>query len=150
MTGGEKNGTRWTSICCTSPIVEAAVSLVYYCSSLWKVPDYLFKVVLLFSAHSVPQYVMNRGDPYPAEVGSTVQLVMQELGWSNPYRVTWQSKVGYSCTLWFHWRRGWRFFPFSFLAHPTMIKNANYDNPLVRWFYIDCLRKKTKSDGSFF
>jgi len=52
------------------------------------------KVVLLFSAHSVPQYVMNRGDPYPAEVGATVQLVMQELGWCNPYRVTWQSKVG--------------------------------------------------------
>jgi len=52
------------------------------------------KVVLLFSAHSVPQYVMDRGDPYPAEVGSTVQLVMQELGWSNPYRLVWQSKVG--------------------------------------------------------
>merc|ERR1712038_1004910 len=53
------------------------------------------KVVLLFSAHSVPQYVMDRGDPYPAEVGSTVQLVMQELGWSNPYRLVWQSKVGF-------------------------------------------------------
>ena len=52
------------------------------------------KVVLLFSAHSVPQYVMNRGDPYPAEIGATAQLVMQELGWSNPFRVTWQSKVG--------------------------------------------------------
>jgi len=52
------------------------------------------KVVLLFSAHSVPQYVMDRGDPYPAEVGATVQLVMQELGWSNPYRLVWQSKVG--------------------------------------------------------
>lgn len=52
------------------------------------------KVVLLFSAHSVPQYVMNRGDPYPAEVGATVQLVMQELGWCNPYRLVWQSKVG--------------------------------------------------------
>merc|ERR1719400_1545299 len=52
------------------------------------------KVVLLFSAHSVPQYVMNRGDPYPAEVGATVQLVMQELGWTNPYRLVWQSKVG--------------------------------------------------------
>ncbi len=38
--------------------------------------------------------VMNRGDPYPAEVGATVQLVMQELGWSNPYRLVWQSKVG--------------------------------------------------------
>jgi len=52
------------------------------------------QVVLLFSAHSVPQYVMNRGDPYPAEVGATVSLVMQELGWSNPYRLVWQSKVG--------------------------------------------------------
>ncbi len=51
-------------------------------------------VVILFSAHSVPQYVMNRGDPYPAEIGATVQLVMQELGWTNPYRLVWQSKVG--------------------------------------------------------
>ena len=37
---------------------------------------------------------MNRGDPYPAEVGATVQLVMKDLGWSNPYRLVWQSKVG--------------------------------------------------------
>lgn len=51
-------------------------------------------VVLLFSAHSLPQYVMNRGDTYPAEVAATVHLVMQELGWSNPYRLVWQSKVG--------------------------------------------------------
>ena len=51
-------------------------------------------VVLLFSAHSVPQYVMNRGDPYPAEVGATVSLVMEELQWCNPYRLVWQSKVG--------------------------------------------------------
>jgi len=52
------------------------------------------KVVLLFSAHSVPQYVMDRGDTYPAEVGATFNLVMQELGWSNPCRLVWQSKVG--------------------------------------------------------
>jgi len=52
------------------------------------------KVVLLFSAHSVPQYVMDRGDPYPSEMGATVNLVMQELGWCNPYRLVWQSKVG--------------------------------------------------------
>jgi len=57
-------------------------------------PEIREQVVLLFSAHSVPQYVMNRGDPYPAEVGATVSLVMQELGWSNPYRLVWQSKVG--------------------------------------------------------
>lgn len=51
-------------------------------------------VVLLFSAHSVPQYVMNRGDPYIAEMGATVNLVMQELEMCNPYRLVWQSKVG--------------------------------------------------------
>ena len=60
------------------------------------------QVVILFSAHSVPQYVMNRGDPYPAEVGATVQLVMQELGWCNPYRLVWQSKVSTVMSSFFH------------------------------------------------
>jgi len=57
-------------------------------------PDVRDSVVLLFSAHSVPLYVMNRGDPYIAEVGATVNLVMQELKMCNPYRLVWQSKVG--------------------------------------------------------
>lgn len=35
-----------------------------------------------------------RGDPYPSEVGSTVQMVMQELNYSNPFNLVWQSKVG--------------------------------------------------------
>jgi len=52
------------------------------------------KVVLLFSAHSVPQYVMDRGDTYPGEMGATVNLVMEELGHCNPFRLVWQSKVG--------------------------------------------------------
>ncbi|KAK3990111.1 putative mitochondrial precursor ferrochelatase [Cladorrhinum sp. PSN332] len=52
------------------------------------------QVVLLFSAHSLPMSVVNRGDPYPAEVGATVHAVMQRLGHSNPYRLCWQSQVG--------------------------------------------------------
>ncbi|KAI8897065.1 hypothetical protein BC833DRAFT_527524 [Globomyces pollinis-pini] len=51
-------------------------------------------VVLLFSAHSLPMSVVNRGDPYPMEVASTVAKVMERLGFSNPYRLVWQSKVG--------------------------------------------------------
>ncbi|KAG8504550.1 Ferrochelatase, mitochondrial [Galemys pyrenaicus] len=51
-------------------------------------------VVILFSAHSLPISVVNRGDPYPQEVGATVQRVMDKLGFSNPYRLVWQSKVG--------------------------------------------------------
>ncbi|CAG8043750.1 unnamed protein product [Penicillium salamii] len=52
------------------------------------------QVVLLFSAHSLPMSVVNRGDPYPAEVAATVHAVMQRLGFSNPYRLCWQSQVG--------------------------------------------------------
>jgi ferrochelatase len=37
---------------------------------------------------------VNRGDSYPWEVGATVQAVMEELAYSNPYSLVWQSKVG--------------------------------------------------------
>ena len=52
------------------------------------------EVVILFSAHSLPMSVVNRGDTYPAEVGATVNRVMEKLGYCNPYRLVWQSKVG--------------------------------------------------------
>ncbi|KAI9804454.1 MAG: hypothetical protein M1825_001353 [Sarcosagium campestre] len=55
--------------------------------------------VLLFSAHSLPMSVVNRGDPYPAEVAATVWAVMQRLGFRNPYRLVWQSQVGPSAWL---------------------------------------------------
>ncbi|KAN0060440.1 ferrochelatase hem15 [Thecaphora frezii] len=58
-------------------------------------PEMRSKVPIMFSAHSLPmQIVSDRGDPYPAEVAATVHQVMERLGWSNPYRVTWQSQVG--------------------------------------------------------
>ena len=57
------------------------------------------QVVLLFSAHSLPMSVVNRGDPYPAEVAATVYAVMQRLGLSNSYRLVWQSQVGPSAWL---------------------------------------------------
>lgn len=56
-------------------------------------------VVLLFSAHSLPMSVVNRGDPYPAEVAATVYAVMQRLNFSNSYRLCWQSQVGPSAWL---------------------------------------------------
>lgn len=52
------------------------------------------KTIILFSAHSLPLKAVNRGDPYPSEVGSTVNLVMNELKYCNPYQLVWQSKVG--------------------------------------------------------
>ncbi|PCH43753.1 ferrochelatase [Wolfiporia cocos MD-104 SS10] len=52
------------------------------------------EVVLLFSAHSLPMSVVNRGDPYVLEVSASVASVMERLGHRNPYRLVWQSQVG--------------------------------------------------------
>lgn len=62
-------------------------------------PERRSQVVILFSAHSLPMSVVNRGDPYPAEVAATVHAVKQRLGFSNPYRLCWQSQVGPSAWL---------------------------------------------------
>jgi len=56
-------------------------------------------VLLLFSAHSLPMSVVNRGDSYPAEVAATVHSVMTRLGMKNPYKLCWQSQVGPSAWL---------------------------------------------------
>lgn len=51
-------------------------------------------LTLLFSAHSLPMSVVNRGDTYPAEVAATVYAIMQALDFKYPYRLVWQSQVG--------------------------------------------------------
>lgn len=62
-------------------------------------PEKRDQVVLLFSAHSLPMSVVNRGDPYPAEVAATVHAVQEKLGQKNPHRLVWQSQVGPSAWL---------------------------------------------------
>ncbi|KAK6464702.1 hypothetical protein DFJ63DRAFT_91708 [Scheffersomyces coipomensis] len=52
------------------------------------------KVTILFSAHSLPMDIVNKGDSYPAEVASTVYAVMEKLNFKHPYRLVWQSQVG--------------------------------------------------------
>jgi ferrochelatase len=51
-------------------------------------------VLLLFSAHSLPLSIIDRGDPYPQEVGASVHEVMKEGGFANPFLLSYQSEVG--------------------------------------------------------
>lgn len=51
---------------------------------------------LVFSAHSVPLSVIQKGDPYQQQIEETVELLMQRGGWRNPYHLCYQSKVGAS------------------------------------------------------
>ena len=52
------------------------------------------RVLILFSAHSLPLDVIDRGDSYPQEVGASVQRVVESLGGTNPYLLAYQSDVG--------------------------------------------------------
>jgi protoporphyrin/coproporphyrin ferrochelatase len=54
------------------------------------------EVHLVFSAHSVPVSVIERGDPYQAQIESTVERLLELGGWRFPHTLCYQSKVGAS------------------------------------------------------
>lgn len=70
-------------------------------------PEERSKVTILFSAHSVPMKVVQKGDHYVPEVAATVKAVMNNwrartrsgtidgLQQPNKYILAWQSKVGF-------------------------------------------------------
>jgi len=51
-------------------------------------------VVLVFSAHGLPLALVEKGDPYPKHIETTVQLVRQLGAWNNPHVLCFQSRVG--------------------------------------------------------
>ncbi len=51
---------------------------------------------IVFSAHSVPVSIIERGDPYQHQIEETVELLMRHGGWTNAHRLCYQSKVGAS------------------------------------------------------
>jgi protoporphyrin/coproporphyrin ferrochelatase len=57
-------------------------------------PDVRDSVLILFSAHSLPLDVIDRGDAYPQEIGASVQRVVERLARPNPYILAYQSEVG--------------------------------------------------------
>jgi ferrochelatase len=52
------------------------------------------EVVLLFSAHGLPQRFVDAGDPYVAETAATVRGVLERLGVPNRHALGYQSRTG--------------------------------------------------------
>ena len=52
------------------------------------------QVHLVFSAHGLPLSLVEKGDPYPNQIETTVELVRQLGAWTNPYVLCFQSRVG--------------------------------------------------------
>ena len=51
---------------------------------------------IVFSAHSIPLSVVEKGDPYRQQIEETVRLLTERAGGSNHHRLCYQSKVGAS------------------------------------------------------
>jgi protoporphyrin/coproporphyrin ferrochelatase len=54
------------------------------------------RVEIIFSAHSIPMSVIEKGDPYQHQIEETVRLLMERGEWGNRHRLCYQSKVGAS------------------------------------------------------
>lgn len=49
------------------------------------------KAVVIFSAHSLPEKILQNGDPYPDQLKETADLIAREVGIKN-YTIGWQSE----------------------------------------------------------
>ncbi|KAM6218771.1 ferrochelatase, mitochondrial isoform 3-T3 [Rhynchocyon petersi] len=85
--------TQYPQYSCST--TGSSLNAIYrYYSGVGKKPAMKWSAIDRWPTHPLLIQVVNRGDPYPQEVGATVQGVMEKLGFSNPYRLVWQSKVG--------------------------------------------------------
>jgi ferrochelatase len=73
--------------------LDAVVEKVNQTLSRFPAPE---RPEIVFSAHSIPMAVIEKGDPYQRQIEETVRLLVQRGGWSNPHRLCYQSKVGAS------------------------------------------------------
>ncbi|TMW73991.1 ferrochelatase [Alteribacter natronophilus] len=49
------------------------------------------KAVVIFSAHSLPEKILQNGDPYPQQLEDTAKLIAEQAGVKN-YEIGWQSE----------------------------------------------------------
>lgn len=49
---------------------------------------------LIFSAHGIPQKLIDRGDPYQKQTEESVRLILEKLDWKGEWSLSYQSRVG--------------------------------------------------------
>ena len=53
-------------------------------------------IQIVFSAHGTPKSLAEKGDPYPKQIKTTVECVMQLRNFSHEYHLCFQSKIGHA------------------------------------------------------
>lgn len=82
------------SVCCYplhAGLVEAHAAAI---EGAWERAGKPDGLRLLFSAHGLPEQVIEKGDPYQAQVKALAEAVAARLGDRWPWRVCYQSRVG--------------------------------------------------------
>ncbi len=78
------------TVCCyfkDANFIKAHVDLIKL-----KIPEEKYRI--LFSAHGLPEKIIEQGDPYQYQVEETVAAVMKDLAPKTDYVICYQSKVG--------------------------------------------------------
>jgi ferrochelatase len=73
--------------------LDSLIEKIDQALSRFSAPD---RPEIVFSAHSLPQSIIDGGDPYQKQIEETVELLMRRGAWANHHCVCYQSKVGAS------------------------------------------------------
>ncbi len=49
---------------------------------------------IIFSAHSIPLFNIEKGDPYQKQITETCELIIKKLSWKKKWHIAYQSKLG--------------------------------------------------------
>jgi ferrochelatase len=86
---------RSHAICCYPTDAGLVAAHALRIEAAWEAAGSPDKIRLLFSAHGLPEQVVERGDPYQSQIEATAAAVAERLGprWAD-WRVCYQSRVG--------------------------------------------------------
>ena len=85
---------RTRTVCCYPNAIGVVDAHVAAIRSTWEAAGQPGDIRLLFSAHGLPQRVVDAGDPYEAQVRATAAAVAQRLPELADWQVSFQSRVG--------------------------------------------------------
>lgn len=85
---------RTRTVCCYPDAEGVAAAHAAEIRKLWDAAGRPANVRLLFSAHGLPQQVVDAGDPYQAQVEATAAAVAALLPELADWRICYQSRVG--------------------------------------------------------
>ena len=89
-----KGPGRTRTVCCYPDAEGVAAAHATEIRKVWEAAGKPTNVRLLFSAHGLPQRVVDGGDPYQAQIEATAAAVAARLPELADWRICYQSRVG--------------------------------------------------------